>query len=241
MNATLKSAPQSQRRLLVINPNSNPEVTARIQLSADRVLGADCTALVIHPAKSPRSIETFEDRLQAEPHAIELLSQRQDFDAYVMACFDDIGIKAARQFLKAPIVDSVEASIAVARLYATRFAIVTTVETMVPGIKDLIATYSAAEQCSVRAAGIGVAAAAAGDPEALRRLDDTIKLARNVDGAGAIILGSGGLTGHGACFSRRHGMPVIDCIEAAVLMADMASRCFLESNSAQKASCGPSK
>lgn len=225
MDATFNSSPHPQRRILVVNPNGNPEVTARIQRSADRVLGPDCKALAIHPTHSPRSIETLADRNCAEPHAVELLAQRQDFDAYVMACFDDIAVSAARQFLKAPVVDSVEASVAVARLYAARYTIVTTVEAMVPGIQALIATLGAAEQCTVRAAGIGVAAAAAGDPKALQLLDETIEVARNVDGARAIILGSGGLTGHGASISRRHGLPIIDCVEAAILMADMASRC----------------
>ena len=99
---------------------------------------------------------------------------------------------------------------------AQRFSIVTTVEEMVPGIQALLVRLGASSQCSVRAAGVGVAAAAAGDPEALRRLDATIALAREQDGAQAIILGSGGLTGHAARLSRRHAVPVIDGIEAAI-------------------------
>ncbi len=212
------------RRILVVNPNGNAEVTARVQQSANRVLGPNSTALVLHSDESPRSIETPADRILAEPLAIELLSQRREFDAYVMACFDDIAVKAARQLLTAPVVDCVEASITMARLYAGRFAIVTTVESMVPGIRSLIETLGAREQCTVRAAGIGVALAASDDDEASDRLDDAIKIARAVDGAGAIILGSGGLTGRGPELSRRHGLPMIDCIEAAILLADAASQ-----------------
>lgn len=212
------------RRILVVNPNGNAQVTARVQQSADRILSADCRGFAVHSDKSPLSIETPADRILAEPFAIELLSQRRGFDAYVMACFDDIAVKAVRQFLTAPVVDCVEASVTMARLYAGRFAIVTTVETMVPGIRSLIETLGARDQCTIRAAGIGVASAASDDAEANARLDDTIEIARTVDGAGAIILGSGGLTGRGQELSRRHGLPMIDCIEAAILLAEAASR-----------------
>lgn len=231
MGAGPEIARAQQRRLLIVNPNSNPKVTARVQLSADRVLGSDCRALAIQSPDGPHSIETLADRRIAEPRVNALLAQHQDYDAYVMACFDDIGVKAARRFLNAPVVDAVEASVAIARLYGPRFAIVTTVDAMVPGICALVETLSTSGECTVRAAGIGVASAAAGEPEAMKRLDGAITHLRDVDGAKAIILGSGGLTGHAARLSHNHGLPVIDCIEAAVMMGYAASRCLERSAS----------
>lgn len=223
MNA-LTEMRSSQRKILVVNPNSNQEVTDRTQQTANRILGTDCIALVLHPQNSPRSIETLADRKVAEPLAIDLLTQHQGYDGYVMACFDDIAIKAARRFLNVPVIDAVEASIAIARLYESRFTIVTTVAAMVPGIRTLVEALGATSQCTVRAAGIGVASAAAGDPEALNRLDETITQARNIDGAKAIILGSGGLTGQSQRLTKKHGLPVIDSIEAAIRFAEMASK-----------------
>lgn len=225
MELAVAPAPEStQRRLLIINPNSNQEVTEKTQLTADSILGQDCQALVLHPENSPHSIETLAHRKIAEPLALDLLSQHQGYDGYVMACFDDIAVKAARRFLNVPVVDTVEASITIARLYESKFTIVTTVEAMVPGIKSLVEELGASSQCTVRAAGIGVANAAAGDPEALQRLDETIINARNIDGAKVIILGSGGLTGQGKRLTEKHGIPVIDCLEAAIRLADMASK-----------------
>ena len=193
MNIEAITRGPAPRRILVVNPNGNPDVTAR---------------------DSPRSIETPEDRRNAEPEAIKLLSQSPGFDAYVMACFDDIAIKEGRRILTAPIVNTVEASVSFARMLAKRFAIVTTVDTMVPGICGLLETLGAAKQCTVRAAGISVAAAASDDADSDWLLDQTIRQARDADGAGAIILGSGGLTGKARILADRHRIPVIDCIEA---------------------------
>ncbi len=224
MEDSHKTPRASHRCILIVNPNGNPEVTARIQDCADRVLGPDSRALVIQPKESPYSIETPADRACAEPLVLDLLAQNHGYNAYVIACFDDIAVTPARRCMSMPVIDAVEAAILAARALVWRFSIVTTVDTMVPGIQALVDRYGASGQCTVHAAGVGVAAAAEGKPEALSRLNAAIIQAREIDGAEAIILGSGGLAGHAARLSLEHGLPVIDCIEAAIMRADSKAR-----------------
>lgn len=100
--------------ILIINPNSNKDITDRTQQIANKILPKDSIAQVIHPKESPLSIETYADRLVAEPLTIELLSLNQGYDAYVMACFDDIAIQAARRFLNVLVIDCIEAAIKLA-------------------------------------------------------------------------------------------------------------------------------
>lgn len=219
--ATVAIAP---RRLLIVNPNSNPTVTALAAQSAARVLGPDTTATAIESAQAPVSIETLAHRHLAEPLAIELLSQNPGYDSYVMACFDDIALMESRKFLEGPIVGSAEAALAIARCFSPRVAIVTTVETMVPGIRALLRDLGAESWCSVYAAGIGVADAADGGASVAARIDAAIQLARDLDGAGAIILGSGGLAGRAQELMLKHKIPVIDSIAAAAGMAELAAR-----------------
>ena len=68
-----------------------------------------------------------------------------------------------------------------------------------------------------------MAAAAAGDADALAKLDATIERAKAEDGAGAIILGSAGLSGLSGRLSARHNVLTIDCIEAALRAAERAA------------------
>lgn len=214
----------AQRRLLIVNPNSNPTVTAHIRTSAQKVLGPHTAADVIQVPDGPFAIESRQDRAEAEPSVIALLRKNLGYDAYVMACFDDIAVEAARRFIDVPVVDAVTASIAMACKHGSRFAIVTTVEAMVPGIQTLLETLGVDDECTVVAADIGVAEAAAGEANTLQRLDETIVRARDAFEAKAIILGSAGLTGLATRLAQNHGMPVIDCIEAAVEVAEMQTR-----------------
>jgi allantoin racemase len=222
----IRSRPDTEgavRRLLVINPNSNPAVTALIRAAARRALSPGTIAEVINPAASPLSIETPAHRARAEPLAIDLLRGNPGYDGYVMACFDDIALEAGRRFLRAPVVGAVEASLSLARTMAERFAIVTTVETAIPGIRALLGRYGAADICEVLAAGIGVADAAGPGGEADRRVAACVRRARE-NGATTIILGSAGLNGRGPRLRAEFGLPVIDSIEAGLQVGEIAAR-----------------
>ncbi|CUH63408.1 Hydantoin racemase [Thalassovita gelatinovora] len=220
----MENKSSGSRRILVVNPNTNAEITAGISKIASRILDRDCQSLVINPATGPRAIECKKDREIAEPLVIDLVRQHSDYDAYVMACFDDIGVAGARNLVNAPVIDAVEASVSVARSYGSRYAILTTVQDMVPGILTCLERLGALEECTVKAAGVGVSSAAAADMGTLARLDATMaELCADTDVA-AVILGSGGLAGQAKRLSEKYSIPVIDCIEAAIKLANTRSR-----------------
>ncbi|GIT47562.1 MAG: hypothetical protein Ct9H300mP13_3580 [Gammaproteobacteria bacterium] len=54
---------------------------------------------------------------------------------YIIACFDDVGLDAARNVATAPVVGICEASVYVASMVAGSFAIVTTLPSSIPAIE----------------------------------------------------------------------------------------------------------
>jgi allantoin racemase len=200
------------RRLLVINPNTNAEVTERVRRAALAAAPPGTEIDVINPARGPFAIETARSRAEAVPNIVSLIEARMDegFDGYVLACFDDIGVAEARRLVPVPVVSMFGAGIAKAHQTGGPFAIVTTVASAVAGIERLAAAYGVGNLRSVRAAGIGVAEAAARTPRAEKRLLETIGRAIEQAGARAILLGSGALPGRAAALRERFGLPVID-------------------------------
>lgn len=211
-----------ERRLLVINPNTNPAVTEGIREAALRVVDPATRVTAMNPSIGPFSIETAADRAQAAPQLLALLRENlsRGYGAYVLGCFDDIALFEARALTRAPVVGTCEAGIAAARTMGRRFSIITTVHSAVPGIHGIVARYGAADICSVRGAGIGVADAASGGHETHAKLLRTIRDAIEMDGAEAILLGSGGLAGKAPALRPYVPVPVIDGIQAAVKMAE---------------------
>ncbi len=206
------------RRVLVVNPNTNPAVTQRVRAAAADFESPSLRVDVVNPQHGPFSIETAAEREQAEREAIALITQRapQGHDAYVLACFDDLALQAVRALVKVPVVGTCEAAMAAAQALSPRFAIVTTFDAAVPGIQVLMQRYGAGPLATVRAAGIGVAAAASGEAEAVRRLLACARAAVVEDGAEVILLASGGLTGLGPMLSAALGLPVVDGVAAAI-------------------------
>lgn len=212
-------AERRPRRLLVINPNTNAKVTEQVRRAALAVAPRGTEIDVVNPVGGPFAIETERDRAEAVPHIVSLIEARmaEGFNGYVLACFDDIGVVEARRLVPVPVVSMFGAAVAKARESGERFAIVTTVTSAVAGLERLAAAYGVRHLCTVRAAGVGVTEAAARTPRAEARLAAAIRLAIDLDGARAVLLGSGALTGRAAEFGERFGIPFIDGLTAGIV------------------------
>jgi len=209
-------------RLLIINPNTNAGITARVRQIARAVASPATDVVVANPDLGPFSIESVADRDAAVPRVASLVrdSLSAPFDGYVLACFDDIGIEEARSMVSVPVVGTCEAGIAAARTLSRRFSIITTVHAAIPTIHGILDRYGARAICTVRAAGIGVAAAANGGRVVEEKIAAAVRAAIIEDGAETILLGSGGLAGWAEAISRDFSMPVIDGVAAAIKMAE---------------------
>jgi len=205
-------------QVLVINPNTNPVVTRRVRAAAASFESPSLRVEVVNPLQGPHSIETAAERDEAEREALALIARRAaaGYDAYVLACFDDLALAGARALVPVPVVGTCAAALAAARALSPRFAVVTTFDAAVPGIRALMQRHGAGPLATVRAAGIGVAEAASAGEDALRRLVATARAAVAEDGAEAILLASGGLTGLGPTLSVALGRPVVDGVVAAI-------------------------
>ncbi len=220
IDASQAKSPHMQgiARLLVLNPNTNPEVTMRIRQVAEQFGTAYLQVEVGNPVRGPLSIEDSEQRSEAEREVLALLQAlpKPLPDAIVLACFDDLALEDARALTGVPVVGVCEAGIAAARAVSPRFAIVTTVHAALPGIRVLMQRYGAGALASAHAAGIGVAAAAGAGPEALNAICEASRKAMRDDGAEAILLASGGLTALAPSLAIMLGIPVIDGVRAAI-------------------------
>jgi len=196
-------------------------VSKLIAEAAERVLPDDINADIVNPPGSPFSIETKEDRDAVVPMILSLLDRIgiSSYGAVVMGCFDDLALEPLRERLDIPVIGTFEAGLMSARAHASRFSIVTTFEGALPGISGLLKQYGAAEQCSARAAGLGVAAAANSSETGLAKIRAAIEIAVSEDKAEAVLLGSGGLTGRASVLQKEFEVPVIDGVEAAIRIA----------------------
>ncbi len=206
------------RRLLVVNPNSNPLVTRLVDAAAQATVPPGYDVTTVSPPDGPFSIETPAHRAAAVPGVLSLIERHREggFAGYVLACFDDIAVPEVRARVATPVTDLAEAGILAAVAAGGRFAVLTTVTAAVPRILELARRHGAGERCTVRAADLGVAAVAERSPATLARLASVIEAALAEDRAETILLGSGALAGAAPLLEPFCPVPIIDAAAAAV-------------------------
>jgi len=210
-------------RLLVINPSTSANMTQRIDAAASRAAGQGVEVAAVNPASGPASIEGYFDEVFAAPGLVEEVAKGDaaGFDAFVVACFDDTGLEAARCAARGPVIGVGEAAFHLASLIAHRFSVVTTLSRSIAPIETNLTKYGLASRCArVRACEVPVLALDDPTSGARDKLSAEIERAMAEDGAEAIVLGCAGMAELAAALARRHGLPVVDGVAAAVRLAE---------------------
>jgi allantoin racemase len=210
-------------RLLVVNPNTSASMTTRIGAAARAVAAAGTQIVAVNPSSGPVSIEGYFDEAFAVPGMIEEIvkGEAEGAQAFVIACFDDTGLEAARCAANGPVIGIGEAAFHLAALIAHRFSVVTTLSRSIAPIETNLMKYGLDRRCArVRACEVPVLALEDPASGARGKLSAEIERAKAEEGAEAIVLGCAGMADLAASLSREHGLPVIDGVAAAVKLAE---------------------
>ena len=228
-------------KIAVINPNLSEGFTRKVGDQARSIVGAKTDIIALNPQFGPASIEGYYDEAFA---SVGLLSVIRDLEAapdhiadpiggYVVACFDDTGVDAARCLTSAPVLGLCEGALRMAAAVASRFAIVTPMPVSVRPLEHLVAKYGAASQCVVRAAGVRTLDFEGdGADAAYQALKKQAKASLTEDRSEAIVLGCAGMTDIADRLKDELGVPVIDGVSAAVKMVEAMAMLGLRTSKA---------
>jgi allantoin racemase len=81
----------------------------KIGAAARRVASAETDIVAVNSANGPASIEGFYDEAMSLAGMLAVIRNTPDFDAVVIACFDDTGLDAARCLTDKPVIGIGEA------------------------------------------------------------------------------------------------------------------------------------
>jgi allantoin racemase len=208
-------------RILVVNPNTTASMTRKIGAAAAAVAGPGTEIVAVNPDFGPPSIEGFYDEVFSVPGLIAEMQKAPTMDAYVIACFDDTGLDAARSATAAPVVGVGEAAFHLASLIAGRFSVVTTLARSVSAIEHNLVRYGLAARCArVRASEVAVLDLEVPGSPARSRISNEIGRALAEDGSEAIVLGCAGMADLASDLSREHGVPILDGVACAIKLCE---------------------
>ncbi|WP_295825589.1 aspartate/glutamate racemase family protein [uncultured Microbacterium sp.] len=210
-------------RILLVNPNTSRAMTAKITDAARGVAGPDVEITAVCPSVGASAIESHLDEIAAAAAVVELIAADRDSpdpaDAYVVACFGDPGLDAARELVEAPVVGIAEAAMHLAVVSGRHFGVVTTLSRTLGRAHDLVARYGMERACvSLAATGIPVLDLEDTASAAVTTIAE-LSMDAAASGADVIVLGCAGMADLCAELAARVGVPVVDGVAAAVGMA----------------------
>lgn len=211
-------------KIQVINPNTTATMTATIGAAARQVAAPGTEILATNPAMGPVSIEGHYDEALSVVGVLDEIRQGEaaGVEGYVIACFGDPGLRAARELAQGPVIGMAEAAMHVASLIAPRFSVVTTLSRTKGIAQHLVHTYGMADYCaSIRATDLAVLDLEADKGEARNSILQECRLALEIDEAEAIVLGCGGMADLAAELTAVLGVPVIEGVGAAVKLVEV--------------------
>ena len=210
-------------RILFINPNTSQSFTEKIQAIATQYALPTTQVAAMNPSSGPRSIESIYDELLSSAGTLELaLAQRDNFDAFVLACYSDHPtVYALREITDKPIIGIAEASMYVACMLGYKFSIVTTNDEWEPLLWDAVKHYGLAERCaSVRTTGMAVLALESNEQDEQVLIEQAARKAIQEDHAEVICLGCAGMTGLDKLLEETLSVPVVDGVVSALKLLE---------------------
>jgi allantoin racemase len=209
-------------RILVINPNTTQAMTDAIGEAARTAAAPGTTIEATSPPGGPRSIEGFADETLAAYHVLDTVaSTAGQYDGYVIACFGDPGLYAARELADVPVVGIAEAAMHLGSLVAHRWSVVTVIPRVEPMIEEAVARTSLLEKCaSIRCLPLSVLEIEEDIERTKRLLLEEARAAITDDGAEAILLGCAGLGPIDKTMQEALGVPVLDGTGCAVKLVE---------------------
>ena len=214
----------SKPKIVVINPNTTASMTDRIRLVSESVISDDFCLTVVNPSSGPASIEGYYDEAMSLAGLLDLVKQHHDAAGFVIACFDDTGLDAARCLTASPVVGIGEAAYHMASMISNKFGVVTTLSRSIPALEHNLVRYGLAARCSgVRASDIPVLEVEASNGTAFERINAEVEQAIKTDKAEAIVLGCAGMAELGATLHDLHNIPVLDGISCGSLKLPRAT------------------
>ncbi len=190
--------------------------------AAARAIAAPGTDIIATTSRSGAvSIEGHYDEAMSIVGLVDSINESPEADAYVIACFGDPGLLAAREIATGPVIGIAEAAMHAASFIATGFSIVTTLERTRIIAEHLVRNYGMEHHCRrVRATDIAVLELDNPNSNARSLILKECESAILEDKSGAIVLGCAGMADLTNFLEDRLQVPVIDGVAAAVKFAE---------------------
>ncbi len=212
-------------KIKIINPNTTWSMTEDIETAGKRYARNGTEVYAVSPATGPESIESMYDESLAIPGVLSEIikgDREEGADAFIIACFGDPGLLAAKEVTEKPVIGIAQAAFITAKMIAPNFSVVYVLDRSEQVVRDVVRLHGMEQFCrSCRSTGLGVLDFDRDREAGLRALADQGRRCVEEDGAECVILGCAGFVQFVDALRKELGVPVIDGVSPAVKLCEV--------------------
>ncbi|MGH7066135.1 MAG: aspartate/glutamate racemase family protein [Stellaceae bacterium] len=208
-------------RILVINPNSTEAVTRAMDRGLDPLRMAGGPEIVsMTLAEGPSGIESQADADGVIGPLCRVVRERDNEAAgFVIACFSDPGLFAARECTAKPVLGIAECGVLTALTMGQRFGVISILAASVARhLRCFGAMGATSRLAGDLPIGLGVTALA-DEGKTLARMVEIGGILRDRQGADVLVMGCAGMALYRDRLEEALQVPVVEPVQAAVAMA----------------------
>ena len=207
--------------IVVINPNSTQAVTDGMREAVEPLRRPGGPAIECVTMESgPPGVETQMDAESVVLPLCDYVHGRNDeASAFVIGCYSDPGLHAAREVARVPVFGIAESAMATALTRGDRFGVISILPGSIPRhLRQVRAMGIESRLAADLPVGLGVTELG-GEGEVYERMEDVGRRLRDEHGADVVILGCTGMARFRRPLEASLGLPVVEPTRAAVALA----------------------
>lgn len=212
-------------RIKIINPNTTQAMTDTIGECARRFARPGTEIVSVSPSFGPLSIESYVDEYVSACGVLDEIKKSDEsdnFDAYIVACYGDPGLHAARELTEKPVIGIAEASLYTAAMLAARFSIVTIIPRARTLMEEMVRGYGMEHRViSIRTLPLYVLDVEKDPAGSFEKIREGARLAVKEDNAEAVCLGCAGFAEFAQSIEDELNVPVLDGVVCATKQAEV--------------------
>lgn len=211
-------------KIMYINPVGTGAYDEHMRRIIEEIKRPDVKVTVVHLSEGPVHLEYhyYEHLIMHEMLQIIRKAEKDGYDAVVIGCFYDPGLREAREIVSIPVIGPAEASMHVAAMLGHKFSIIVGRRKWIPKMEDNIYLYGLEKKlASFREINFTVNMMAK-EPEKMKEaIYNEARKAIEEDGAEVIVLGCTVESGFAKELTQKLGVPVLDSVVISWKIAEM--------------------
>ncbi|MBC8588939.1 aspartate/glutamate racemase family protein [Paratissierella segnis] len=204
-------------KILIINPNSDEEMTKVIERNARNFAKGEYEVDCITNETAPAFVTTYNDIAETMPGLKKIIEEKEKYyDAFVIACHSDPNLDLLKELCDKPVVGVGEASLKIASMLGHKFSIIMASDKGIPNKELLVRKYGLISSLA------SFAVANNGEGFNWQDQDNLILAAKKAideDMSEVIVLGCAGMGHVAGRMQEILHVPVLDGVTCALIIA----------------------